>query len=136
MSADFEKYMKTIKKIEGGIEQLMKDAAKKSEEALAMKKDVAVLVEDSKKELESYKAARKVTQGIIETRTKELIDVNAQISEMESKITLDTQKRLDELNAKIEEAKVETSEMIQMNKMITSLREMLESQSLIKGQVY
>lgn len=136
MSLDFEKYMKTITRIEKGIEQLMKDAAKKGEEALAMKKEVEISVEKSKKEIEDYKAARKATQGIIETRTKELIDVNTQISEMENKIILDTQEKIAELDAKIGEVKMETANLIQTNKMINKLRETLESEATIRGQVY
>ena len=136
MSLDFEKYMKKIRKIEQGVEQVMKDTADQSKEALEMKKEVQVMVEKSKKELENYKSARKVSEDIIETKTKELIDVNAQISEMENKIITDTQQKLNELDAKIEEAKMEAAAMIQMNDMVSKIREMLESQGAIKGQVY
>jgi ElaB/YqjD/DUF883 family membrane-anchored ribosome-binding protein len=136
MSLDFEKYMKKIRKIEQGVEQVMKDTADKSKEALEMKKTVQILVEKSKKELEDYKSARKVNEDIIETKTKELIDVNAQISEMENKIITDTQQKLGELDSKIEEAKMETAAMIQMNEMVSKIREMLESQGAIKGQVF
>jgi predicted nuclease with TOPRIM domain len=136
MSLDFEKYMKMIEKIESGITQLMQDAAKKGEEALESKKEVQVLIEKSKRDIESYRSARKATEEIIQARTNELIDVNAQISEIENKIISDTQQKLSDLEAKIEEAKVETSSMIQMNKMISKLRDMLDAQALIRGQVY
>jgi uncharacterized protein (DUF3084 family) len=136
MSVNFEKYMKMIEKIESGITQLMLDAVKKSEEAIESKKEVQVLIEKSKRDIESYKAARKATEEIIQTRTNELIDVNAQISEMENIIISDTQQKLSDLETKIEEAKVETTSLIQMNEMISKLREMLDNQALIKGQVY
>jgi len=128
--------MKTIRKIEQGVEQVMKDAANKSKEALEMKKEAEVLVEKSKKELEEYKSARKVSENMLETKTKELIDMNAQISEMENKIITDTQLKLRELDIKIEEAKMEAAAMIQMNEVVSKIREMLESQGAIKGQVY
>ena len=128
--------MKMIEKIESGITQLMQDAVKKSEEAIESKKEVQVLIEKSKRDIESYKAARKATEEIIQTRTNELIDVNAQISEMENIIISDTQQKLSDLETKIEEAKVETISLIQMNEMISKLREMLDNQALIKGQVY
>lgn len=136
MSLDFEKYMKMIEKIESGLTQLMQDAVKKGEEALESKKEMQVLIEKSKRDIEGYKAARKTTEEIIQSRTNELIDMNAQISEMESKIIADTQQKLSELEAKIEEAKMETAAMIQMNTMVSKLRDMLDAQALIKGQVY
>jgi predicted nuclease with TOPRIM domain len=136
MSLDFEKYMKMIEKIESGLAQLMQDAVKKGEEALESKKEMQVLIEKSKRDIEGYKAARKTTEEIIQSRTNELIDMNAQISEMESKIIADTQQKLSELEAKIEEAKMETAAMIQMNTMVSKLRDMLDAQALIKGQVY
>ena len=132
MSVNFEKYMKMIEKIESGITQLMQDAVKKSEEAIESKKEVQVLIEKSKRDIESYKAARKATEEIIQTRTNELIDVNAQISEMENIIISNTQQKLSDLETKIEEAKVETTSLIQMNEMISKLREMLDNQALIK----
>jgi hypothetical protein len=136
MSANFEKYMKMIEKIESGITQLMQDATKKGEEALESKKEVQVLIQKSKRDIESYRAARKATEEIIQTRTNELIDENALISEMENTVISDTQQKLSELEAKIEEAKVETSSLIQMNTMISKLRELLDNQALIEGQVY
>jgi hypothetical protein len=136
MSLDFEKYMKMIEKIESGLAQLMQDAVKKGEEALESKKEMQVLIEKSKRDIEGYKAARKTTEEIIQSRTNELIDMNAQISEMESKIIADTQQKLSELEAKIEEARMETAAMIQINKMVSKLRDMLDAQALIKGQVY
>jgi len=128
--------MKMIERIESGITQLMQDAVKKGEEALESKKEVQVLIEKSKRDIEGYKAARKATEEIIQSRTNELIDVNAQISEMESKIFADTQQKLSELEIKIEEARMETAAMIQINKMVSKLRDMLDAQALIKGQVY
>lgn len=136
MSLDFKKYMKMIERIESGITQLMQDAVKKGEEALESKKEVQVLIEKSKKEMENYKNVKKTTEEIIQTRTNELIDVNAQISEMESKILADTQQKLFELEAKIEEAKMETAAIIEMNNMVSKIRDMLDSQALIRGQVY
>ena len=133
MSANFEKYTKMIEKIESGITQLMQDATKKGEEALESKKEVQVLIQKSKRDIESYRAARKATEEIIQTRTNELIDVNALISEMENTVISDTQQKLSDLEAKIEEAKVETTSLIQMNEMISKLREMLDNQALIKG---
>jgi arginyl-tRNA synthetase len=125
-----------IEKIESGITQLMQDATKKGEEALESKKEVQVLIQKSKRDIESYRAARKATEEIIQTRTNELIDVNALISEMENTVISDTQQKLSDLEAKIEEAKVETTSLIQMNEMISKLREMIDNQALIKGQVY
>lgn len=136
MSLDFKKYMKMIERIESGITQLMQDAVKKGEEALESKKEVQVLIEKSKKEMENYKNVKKTTEEIIQTRTNELIDVNAQISEMESKILADTQQKLFELEAKIEEARMETAAIIEMNNMVSKIRDMLDSQALIRGQVY
>jgi hypothetical protein len=136
MSTNFEKYTKMIEKIESGITQLMQDATKKGEEALESKKEVQVLIQKSKRDIESYRAARKATEEIIQTRTNELIDVNALISEMENTVISDTQQKLSDLEAKIEEAKVETTSLIQMNEMISKLREMIDNQALIKGQVY
>jgi hypothetical protein len=136
MSLNFEKYMKMIEKIESGLAQLMQDAVKKGEEALESKKEMQVLIEKSKRDIEGYKAARKTTEEIIQSRTNKLIDMNAQISEMESKIIADTQQKLSELEAKIEEARMETAAMIQINKMVSKLRDMLDAQALIKGQVY
>lgn len=136
MSLDFKKYMKMIERIESGITQLMQDAVKKGEEALESKKEVQVLIEKSKKEMENYKNVKKTTEEIIQTRTNELIDVNTQISEMESKILADTQQKLFELEAKIEEVKMETAAIIEMNNLVSKIRDMLDSQALIRGQVY
>lgn len=136
MSLDFKKYTKMIERIESGITQLMQDAVKKGEEALESKKEVQVLIEKSKRDIESYKAARKATEEIIQSRTNELIDVNAQINEMESKIIADTQEKISDLETKIEEARMETAAMIQINTMVSKLRDMLDAQALIKGQVY
>lgn len=136
MSLDFKKYMKMIERIESGMTQLMQDAVRKGEEALESKKEVQVLIEKSKKEMENYKNVKKTTEEIIQTRTNELIDVNAQISEMESKILADTQQKLFELEAKIEEARMETAAIIEMNNMVSKIRDMLDSQALIRGQVY
>src|SRR6056300_602154 len=136
MSLDFEKYMKMIEKIESGMAQLMQDTAKKGEEALESKKEIQILIEKSQSEIEGYKAARKATEETIQARTNELIDVNAQISEMENKIIADTQQKLYELEAKIEEAKMEMGTMIQMNEMVSKISDMLDAQALIKGKVY
>lgn len=136
MSLDFKKYMKMIERIESGITQLMQDAVKKGEEALESKKEVQVLIEKSKRDIESYKNVKNTTEEIIQARTKELIDANAQISEMESRVIADTQQKLSDLEAKIEEARMETAAMIQMNTMVSKLRDMLDAQALIKGQVY
>ena len=136
MSLDFEKYMKMIEKIEIGITQLMQDATKKGEEALESKKEIQVLIEKSKRDIEGYKAARKATEEIIQFRTNELIDVNAQISEMENTLIADTQEKLSDLEAKIEEAKMEMTSITQLNEMVSKIRDMLDAQALIKGQVY
>lgn len=136
MSLNFEKYMKMIEKIEIGITQLMQDATKKGEEALESKKEIQVLIEKSKRDIEGYKAARKATEEIIQSRTNELIDVNAQISEMENTLIADTQEKLSDLEAKIEEAKMEMTSITQLNKMVSKLRDMLDAQALIRGQVY
>lgn len=136
MSLDFKKYMEMIERIESGITQLMQDAVKKGEEALESKKEVQVLIEKSKRDIESYKNVKKTTEEIIQVRTKELIDANAQISEIESKVIADTQQKISDLEAKIEEARMETAAMIQMNTMVSKLRDMLDAQALIKGQVY
>jgi chromosome segregation ATPase len=78
---------------------------------LNLKKEIQILIEKSQREIEGYKAARKATEEIIQARTNELIDVNAQISEMENTIIADTQQKLYELEAKIEEAKMEMGTM-------------------------
>ena len=125
-----------IEKLEIGITQLMQDATKKGEEALESKKEIQVLIEKSKRDIESYKAARKATEEIIQARTNELIDVNAQISEMESKTIADTQEKLSDLETKIEEAKMEMNSISELNKMVSKIRDMLDAQALIRGQVY
>ena len=136
MSLNFEKYMKMIEKLEIGITQLMQDATKKGEEALESKKEIQVLIEKSKRDIEGYKAARKATEEIIQSRTNELIDVNAQISEMENTLIADTQEKLSDLEAKIEEAKMEMTSISELNKMVSKIRDMLDAQALIRGQVY
>ncbi|ADQ90927.1 hypothetical protein MpV1_004c [Micromonas sp. RCC1109 virus MpV1] len=136
MSVNFEKYIQMIERIENGVTQLMQDAVRKSEEAIESKKELQVSNEKSMRDIENYKTARKATEEIIQTRTNELIIVNEQISEMENKIIADTQQKLNDLQNKIEEAKMEITAMTEMNKVVSKLRDMLDAQAMIKGQVY
>lgn len=136
MSVNFEKYIQMIERIENGVTQLMQDAVRKSEEAIELKKELQISNEKSMRDIENYKTARKATEEIIQTRTNELITVNEQISEMENKIIADTQQKLNDLQNKIEEAKMEITAMTEMNKVVSKLRDMLDAQAMIKGQVY
>ena len=99
-----------MKSIERGIEQIMNDAIKENKEALEMKKESEGTIMELNKELERYKNARKVTEDMLERQTKEMNNMNKQISEVESKIYLDTQEEIAKIQEKIEEASEEKCE--------------------------
>lgn len=80
MSVDFKKYNEKMKSIERGIEQIMNDAIKENKEALEMKKESEGTITELKKELERYKNARKVTEDMLERQTKEMNNMNKQVS--------------------------------------------------------
>ena len=136
MSVDFKKYNEKMKSIERGIEQIMNDAIKENKEALEMKKESEGTITELKKELERYKNARKVTEDMLERQTKEMNNMNKQVSEVENKIYLDTQEEIAKIQEKIEEAKMNSSYAIETNKRIDTLKGLLKDQAMMKGQVY
>lgn len=136
MSVDFKKYNEKMKSIERGIEQIMNDAIKENKEALEMKKESEGTITELKKELERYKNARKVTEDMLERQTKEMNNMNKQVSEVENKIYLDTQEEIAKIQEKIEEAKMNSNYAIETNKRIGTLKGLLKDQAMMKGQVY
>jgi predicted nuclease with TOPRIM domain len=136
MSVDFKKYNEKMKSIERGIEQIMNDAIKENKEALEMKKESEGTITELKKELERYKNARKVTEDMLERQTKEMNNMNKQVSEVENKIYLDTQEEIAKIQEKIEEAKMNSNYAIETNKRIDTLKGLLKDQAMMKGQVY
>jgi predicted nuclease with TOPRIM domain len=136
MSVDFKKYNEKMKSIERGIEQIMNDAIKENKEALEMKKESEGTIMELKKELERYKNARKVTEDMLERQTKEMNNMNKQVSEVENKIYLDTQEEIAKIQEKIEEAKMNSNYAIETNKRIDTLKGLLKDQAMMKGQVY
>jgi predicted nuclease with TOPRIM domain len=136
MSVDFKKYNEKMKSIERGIEQIMNDAIKENKEALEMKKESEGTITELKKELERYRNARKVTEDMLERQTKEMNNMNKQVSEVENKIYLDTQEEIAKIQEKIEEAKMNSSYAIETNKRIDTLKGLIKDQAMMKGQVY
>jgi len=63
---------------------------------------------------------------------EELRNTTAMISEMESKALMDSQKKLDEINAKIEEAKMDSSYALTMSETVTNFRKLLENRPSYK----
>ena len=136
MSVDFKKYNEKMKSIERGIEQIMNDAIKENKEALEMKKESEGTITELKKELERYRNARKVTEDMLERQTKEMNNMNKQVSEVENKIYLDTQEEIAKIQEKIEEAKMNSNYAIETNKRIDTLKGLIKDQAMMKGQVY
>ena len=136
MSVDFKKYNEKMKSIERGIEQIMNDAIKENKEALEMKKESEGTIMELNKELERYRNARKVTEDMLERQTKEMNNMNKQVSEVENKIYLDTQEEIAKIQEKIEEAKMNSNYAIETNKHIDTLKGLLKDQAMMKGQVY
>ena len=136
MSVDFKKYNEKMKSIERGIEQIMNDAIKENKEALEMKKESEGTIMELNKELERYRNARKVTEDMLERQTKEMNNMNKQVSEVENKIYLDTQEEISKIQEKIEEAKMNSNYAIETNKRIDTLKGLIKDQALMKGQVY
>ena len=106
MSVDFKKYNEKMKSIERGIEQIMNDAIKENKDALEMKRESEGTITELKKELERYRNVRKVTEDMLERQTKEMNNMNKQVSEVERKIYLDTQEEIAKIQEKIEEVKI------------------------------
>ena len=136
MSVDFKKYNEKMKSIERGIEQIMNDAIKENKEALEMKRESEGTITELKKELERYRNARKVTEDMLERQTKEMNNMNKQVSEVENKIYLDTQEEISKIQEKIEEAKMNSNYAIETNKRIDTLKGLIKDQAMMKGQVY
>jgi len=129
MSVDYEKYNKRLITIERGIKQLLENATEKTKNAIAMKKEAESMTQEVDEELKKYKSTREVNHELIEKKMEELRNTTAMISEMESKALMDSQKKLDEINAKIEEAKMDSSYALTMSETVTNFRKLLENRS-------
>jgi DNA repair exonuclease SbcCD ATPase subunit len=127
MNVDYDKYDKKLKKIERGLEELMKTANEKSVSALKSKEEAKTMMEKVKMDINKYREGKKLTEEIIEKKMEELNDTNMMISDMERKTLMESQKKLDEVNTKIEDAKMDSEFAIAMNRNITSLRKMIET---------
>ena len=127
MNVDYDKYDKKLKKIERGIEELMKTATDKSVSALKLREEAKEMVKKVKADINKYHEGRKLTEEIIEKKMEELRDTSMMISDMESKALMESQKKLDEINEKIEDAKTESQFAIMMNKNIVSMRKLIEN---------
>ncbi len=127
MNVDYDKYDKKLKKIERGLEELMKQAADKSVSALKSKEEAKTMMEKVKMDINKYREGKELTEEIIEKKMEELRNTNVMISGMERKALMDSQKKLDEINTEIEDAKMDSEFAITMNKNITSLRKMIEN---------
>ena len=127
MNVDYDKYDKKLKKIERGLEELMKTATEKSVSALKSKEEAKIMMEKVKMDINKYREGKELTEEIIEKNMEELRNTNVMISGMESKALMDSQKKLDEINTEIEDAKMDSEFAITMNKNITSLRKMIEN---------
>ena len=127
MNVDYDKYEKKLDKIERGIEDIMKRASEKGVSALELKKEAKTMMEKVKMDIDKYREGKKLTEEIIEKKMGELNETNMMISDMERKTLMESQKKLDEINAKIEDAKMESQYAITMNRNITSLRKMIET---------
>jgi len=132
MSVDYEKYNKRLITIERGIKQLLENATEKTKNAIAMKKEAESMTQEVDEELKKYKSTREVNHELIEEKMEELRNTTAMISEMESKALMDSQKKLDEINAKIEEAKMDSSYALTMSETVTNFRKLLENRPSYK----
>jgi uncharacterized protein involved in exopolysaccharide biosynthesis len=132
MSVDYEKYNKRLITIERGIKQLLENATEKTKNAIAMKKEAESMTQEVDEELKKYKSTREVNHELIEKKMEELRNTTAMISEMESKALMDSQKKLDEINAKIEEAKMDSSYALTMSETVTNFRKLLENRPSYK----
>jgi len=132
MNVDYDKYDKKLKKIERGLEELMKTANEKSVSALKSKEEAKTMMEKVKMDINKYREGKKLTEEIIEKKMEELNDTNMMISDMERKTLMESQKKLDEVNTKIEDAKMDSQFAITMNQNITNLRKMIENKASIQ----
>jgi len=132
MNVDYDKYDKKLKKIERGLEELMKTANEKSVSALKSKEEAKTMMEKVKMDINKYREGKKLTEEIIEKKMEELNDTNMMISDMERKTLMESQKKLDEINAEIEDAKMDSQFAITMNQNITNLRKMIENKASIQ----
>lgn len=132
MNVDYDKYDKKLKKIERGLEELMKQAADKSVSALKLKEEAKTMMEKVKMDINKFHEGKKLTEELIEKKTEELRDTNVMISDMERKTLMESQKKLDEINTEIEDAKMDSQFAITMNQNITSLRKMIENKASIQ----
>lgn len=132
MNVDYDKYDKKLKKIERGLEELMKQAADKSVSALKLKEEAKTMMEKVKMDINKYHEGKKLTEELIEKKMEELRDTNMMISDMERKTLMESQKKLDEINAEIEDAKMDSQAAIAMNQNITSIRKLIENKAGIQ----
>lgn len=132
MNVDYDKYDKKLKKIERGLEELMKQAADKSVSALKLKEEAKTTMEKVKMDINKFHEGKKLTEELIEKKVEELRDTNVMISDMERKTLMESQKKLDEINTEIEDAKMDSQFAITMNQNITSLRKMIENKASIQ----
>ena len=132
MNVDYDKYDKKLKKIERGLEELMKQAADKSVSALKLKEEAKTMMEKVKMDINKFNEGKKLTEELIEKKVEELRDTNVMISDMERKTLMESQKKLDEINTEIEDAKMDSQFAITMNQNITSLRKMIENKASIQ----
>lgn len=132
MNVNYDKYDKKLKKIERGLEELMKQAADKSVSALKLKEEAKTMMEKVKMDINKFHEGKKLTEELIEKKTEELRDTNVMISDMERKTLMESQKKLDEINTEIEDAKMDSQFAITMNQNITSLRKMIENKASIQ----
>ena len=132
MNVDYDKYEKKLEKIERGLEELMKQAADKSVSALKLKEEAKTMVEKVKMDINKYHEGKKLTEELIEKKMEELRDTNVMISDMERKTLMESQKKLDEINTEIEDAKMDSQFAITMNQNITNLRKMIENKASIQ----
>jgi DNA repair exonuclease SbcCD ATPase subunit len=110
----------------------LENATEKTKNAIAMKKEAESMTQEVDEELKKYKSTREVNHELIEKKMEELRNTTAMISEMESKALMDSQKKLDEINAKIEEAKMDSSYALTMSETVTNFRKLLENRPSYK----
>jgi hypothetical protein len=127
MSIDYEKYNKRLETIERGIKQLLEDATKKTKDAIVMKEEAERMIGGVDEDLKKYKSTRKVTEEMVEKKMEELRNTTIMISEMESKALMDSQKKLADINAKIEQAKMDSTYALTMSEAVASFRKLLEN---------
>jgi hypothetical protein len=127
MSIDYEKYNKRLETIERGIKRLLEDATKKTKDAIVMKEEAERMIGGVDEDLKKYKSTRKVTEEMVEKKMEELRNTTIMISEMESKALMDSQKKLADINAKIEQAKMDSTYALTMSEAVASFRKLLEN---------